>query len=939
MKKSFKSIISIILSVALLCGAGISTVAFAQDDELVILSPTDGMACTSASLQCTVSAPDSVAEVNISIDGVPVDDVIACSDGVFTADVDTASLSLGVHTLTASADGLDSKSVQFGIYSAKKATGICTFEGMTTDSTPSLSGWMFIRQGKSMVVTSDGRGGSTTNVVKITDATKNTTTNSMPDIRPPVGSGYDVLTVEADVKVSDSGVRLLYEFPLNKAPWASYFNAVRSSTKNSASAFELSPDNWYHIKTVFDLNEGTYVNTMQPDGGTAETRTGSFSVSGIKGEIRLCFASELADGGWIMYDNMSYTTDKNFAQQKSTAYVQEGTEVVCSDGRINAGAESVKVYFTDSLSSVGTSNVSFFADGDKLELSDVSFNTADNSLIASFGELLPPDCTAEFIIGGSAKYSDGSTSLGKNWVIPFTIGPVSEAGSGRFRILHPANGGEYETDSVECRVSAGAFNKMIFLLDEKEISCISEQNASGVYTYTLTKDMLSYGSHKLEVYLLDSDGSLISRDTSFFVYLSKSTSSVINFNNLSTSSSFSNSTVPEVDMVIKQNGYYAITAGGKDGTPALEITDNMERDSLDNNNSAPYFQINYESSTAILKVEADIKIAETGDRFMWEFPSGYFYAPYKTGSVSYGSAITPGVWHHIQVAFDFENKTISGTVQSESGGEAGVISRSGMTLGGKNNQYWVRFGYAGASKGNSMLLDNLSFTEERRYASITSAAYVSGGTETVINAEGAAPGAEAIKLYFSGGFNADSINSDTVSLLVDGKELSLKYAQFSSDDNSVTAVLSQPLASGNGGKIIISPDAKFDDGNPIGRSYEYSFAIKKEKIAVTDVTLKKGSVEIKSFAQLLEGDKISAEVTLSNPAESERTVLVILSFYNKDGSFAGLCSSNATVGAGESARVVTIDNPSVGYSDAMAVKVHLCDGWANRVPLDSWEVD
>lgn len=124
---------------------------------------------------------------------------------------------------------------------------------------------------------------------------------------------------------------------------------------------------------------------------------------------------------------------------------------------------------------------------------------------------------------------------------------------------------------------------------------------------------------------------------------------------------------------------------------------------------------------------------------------------------------------------------------------------------------------------NSTEVSNTFYTyKNKSETKVQKITYLNQGEECDAGA-GINAGAEAIKVYFTGGFSEGSLNCDTVRIVANDRNLSTASVHYDAAEYSITAMLAEPLPGDSEGKFIISRNAAFDDEVQLGRDFEVPF--------------------------------------------------------------------------------------------------------------------
>ena len=193
--------------------------------------------------------------------------------------------------------------------------------------------------------------------------------------------------------------------------------------------------------------------------------------------------------------------------------------------------------------------------------------------------------------------------------------------------------------------------------------------------------------------------------------------------------------------------------------------------------------------------------------------------------------IAEGEWHRIKMVDSLEKKTYTVYVDEK-------ICMTGMLSQSSASESRIILG--SESKDNvRIMVDNLEVTERAPSAVPSGLAYTLSCTEYDA-ADGVAEGAENLKLYFTKPLNPDSIDSDSVTVYLDGRKTELTDIFYNEGEKCVVAVPAGKLTPGAEGEFTVGENAEFDDSTVFGRKCAVTFKVLPDKLGVKDFALMLG---------------------------------------------------------------------------------------------------
>ncbi len=736
-------------------------------------------------------------------------------------------------------------------------------------------------------------------------------------------SGYITLGMDINVKSASGGDSV---FAINAAGAENFFFDYTGLVFNADGAcgainrenadFEFNK--WYRLELVFNFEQKQYKANLIDKASGAKTVIVELSdlanrmyATGLEiVEFSLLSSASVAVANIEIADaaEPAQITPKVV----DAAYIlPDLTEVKRSewtDGKINYSASTFRIYFNTELDEDTLSGV-YVRRGSETIAAGTKYNAESKSVdialpALSAGESYEAVISQELLSLTGAKANEQT--------IGFTVA------SRELELDAPADGAVIDDGAIACQWRfPGEFTKMLLMIDGKTV-VRPEYSKTGSYSAMLNENDVSYGAHTLSVYAVDKSGKEYSKDIQFTAVKSKETATVYDYN---TWDGTIDTCTPKFNPGIYSQG---VTSGiGLDGSKCFKTV--LDLNPTNSNEAA--FNVNMTGSPAELTTEFDFFCGEDGGvKLKREIYAGKnsdgvdlwdIYTIAEQSCIG-DKLIGDGDWHRIKIVDAFASGRYTVYVDGESA-SSGVLKYDSAT----------RAKICLFSQVNSnveILIDNLVVTESEQYAQPSSTAYIIGGKE-YSGASGVGETAESIKQYFTKGFDADSIGTDSVSLYCGNDEVKLKSAFYNSGDNSIVVVPGRVLTPGSVGRLVVSDSVRFSDKVKPGRSFEVEFDIVSDGFGVRTFSLDvNGKSVSKDFVNA--GDYPCGKVGVFNNSDESKKITVVMSFY-LNGALVGIKSETVDVAPGSS-ESISLENNSVPYEDNMLIKITAIDSWTTR---------
>ena len=839
--------------------------------------PRDGEFAFSADI------PAGAKSAEFYIDGELADSIQVQEDGIYSINADLSALDAGRHTFAV------------GINNDANMMNQTTFN-VTSDETALWGKTDFASESETQSFI-DGL------PAKIENSARLEVTGGKAIIS---GTEGDTLKLKLDDK-AENRFQLTASIDIPEASEldVTFETEIGDTLNNSGKRLTKSNTySWY-----FDFEDGSY--TVFADGIPMDT--GSFD--GQLSSIKLALAGSGSLSAEL--DDVKIAAFAPIPGITAVKYVNSaGDELSCND-KVELNARLLRIYVDETLRA-DTVAGNVLINGVQ---ADAVYNAERGAIDITLASLQSSTSYSVIIKNGIKS----TTGIGmEQSSINFETAQMN------FEIISPKADGKYGGD-VECRATVpGKFSSLIFKLDGKQIKEFSP-NSSESYSLTLGGRDIAYGEHTLTVQVVDEAKELTEKQVSFTVVKTGSSSLVFDFEDWD-----GTETMPANMKYIHHDfgdEAYVSKGEGRDGSAALKMGERLKNTmpgGLLSNVS--YMQVETGEVSQRLTIEGDMRVSDVNSLLGYEFKdtSGNYGQIFviRDGEI-YGSGRSIDTdWHNIKTVIDFS--TGSYTVYMD-----GAECTSG-SMPISNTQY-VRFIYKNQKADDTyILIDNMSYKVDVEYPLPGKTEYEETDGSFCDAGNGVSAETTKIRQYFTGKLDESSLNTNTVHVYSGADDLDIERIAFDSVENCLTVTLKDKLAGGAEGKLVITGDARFEDGESLGRRYEIPFYIIPSGIGLLGVTLKKGSISIETDRQLGNGDLISAELMLRNNTDENMPATVALSFY--DGTvLAGIKRLSDTIDAGEVKRLV-IPNVNIPYKDGMNIKVHICDSWENRIPLAAWDM-